>query len=674
MKNPLLQKFDTYLETAPFSRLKPEHFAPAIKKYIAEAEQEIDHITNNPQTPDFDNTIAALDFAGMQLDRITSILSNLNSAETNEEIQKTADEMMPLLTEFYNNIKLNQKLFERIKYVHEHPGKLTGEQQMLLDKTYKSFVRNGAGLPEEQQKPLREIDRKLTLLKLAFSKNVLQETNAFQLHVTDEKDLEGLPETYQQAAQSLAGQKDMSGWLFTLQAPSYLPFMKYVKNRELRKQMSLAYGSRAFHNNEFDNRNNIMEIARLRKERARLLGYDTHADFVLEERMAQNPENVLKFLDDLHKPAYPAAQKDVERLTELAQKDGIEKPESWDIHYYMERLKEQELDLNEEELKAYFEQEKVLQGLFTIAGKLYGLNFQPNKNIDRYHADVQVYEVTDENGELIAVFYVDLYTRPGKRAGAWETSYKGQWKKDGVNSRPHVSIVTNFARPQEGKPNLLNFREVTTLFHEFGHALHAMLADTVYPGLSGTHVYWDFVELPSQLMENWAYEKEALDLFATHYQTGEKISAEMIEKIKKSLQFMEAYATNRQLSFGYLDMAWHYHFDSDKAKDVSKFEECAFAKTQLLPYNKNTNMSVAFSHIFAGGYASGYYSYKWAEVLDADAFAYFKEKGIFNKEVAGKFKKLLQSGGTKHPMDLYKSFRGKEPDVKALLKRAGLLQ
>ena len=674
MKNLLLTDFNTYLDTVPFSDIKPEHFKPAVEKHIAQTQEEIDNIVKNPAQPDFQNTIGALEFSGMHLSRIQSILMNINSAETNEAWQQTTEEILPVLNDFYNNIRQNKALFEKIAYVkaHTNPEYLTPEQKMLLDKTYKSFVRNGANLNTGQQQKLREIDQELTRLKLQFNKNVLHETNSFELLITDANDLAGLPESVIETAKELAKQRNKTGWLFTLHAPSYIPFMKYLKNRDLRRQMALAYGSRSFKNDAFDNRQIVLQIARLRKQRANLLGYETYADYVLEERMAEQPKKVLDFLDNLHQAAYPKALAELEKLEQLARKDGINRLEKWDISYYMNILKKQELQLDEQKLKAYFPLDKVLQGVFDIAGKLYGLKFVKTDKIDTYHPDVQAYEVYDENDQFTAVFYADFFPRAGKRQGAWMTSYKGQWQRNGQDSRPHISIVTNFTKPTATEPSLLSFNEVTTLFHEFGHALHGMLAQSHYPSLSGTNVYWDFVELPSQIMENWAYEKEALDLFAHHYQTGEKLPEEDLKNIKKSLQFMEGYATNRQLSFGYLDMGWHYHFDSAHDKDASQVEQKHMAKTQILPYYEQNNMSVAFSHIFPGGYAAGYYSYKWAEVLDADAFEYFKEKGIFNPEVAQKFKALLQAGGSEHPMTLYKKFRGREPKVEALIKRAGL--
>ena len=672
--NPLLSDFDTYLNTTPFSQIKPEHFKPAIAKQIKATQKEIESIIQNPADPNFKNTVEALEFSGQHLARLHSILMNINSAETTADWQAATEEVLPVLNDFYNDIKQNQALFKKIAWVKTHRNieQLSSEQQMLLEQTYKSFVRNGAHLNSEDQNKLREIDREITQLKLQFNKNILQETNDYQLLITREKDLEGLPESVIETAQKAAEKQGQKAWLFTLHAPSYLPFMKYLKNRDLRRKMALAYGSRGFKANAYNNTENVLKLAQLRKERAQLLGYPTYADYVLEERMAEKPQKVIDFLDHLYKVAHPKAKADLEKLKNLAQKDGIETLEKWDISYYMTILKKEELDLDEQKLKVYFPLENVLKGAFDIAGKLYGLQFKETDQIEKYHSEVRTFEVYDSDHHLTAVFYADFFPREGKRQGAWMTAYKAQWQKNGQNSRPHISIVTNFTRPTDSQPSLLNFNEVTTLFHEFGHALHGMLAQSTYPSLSGTNVYWDFVELPSQIMENWAYEKEALDLFAAHYKTGEKMPEEYIERIKKSLQFMTGYATNRQLSFGYLDMGWHYFFTPEKDKDVAEFEIRQQSKTLILPIQKSNNMSVAFSHIFPGGYAAGYYSYKWAEVLDADAFAYFKEKGIFNKAVAQKFKELLQSGGTAHPMELYKKFRGREPEITALLKRAGL--
>ena len=674
--NILTKYFTTKHNTAPFSQIKMEDYEPAFKQNIATAKAEIDAIITNLEAPTFENTIEALDFSGNSLDRLSSIFFNLNSAETSEEMQKIAQEVSPLLTEFSNDITLNEDLFKRIKSVYEQKDSLilTAEQSTLLDKKFKSFSRNGALLSEDKKIRLREIDTKLAKLKLTYGENVLAETNNYELIITNEIDLKGLPEGAIEAAKALAKSKDIEGWIFTLDFPSYLPFVTYADNRELRKEIAIAAGKKAFQSNEFDNQEITLNIAKLRFERANLLGYETHSHFVLEERMAQNPEKVKSFLNDLLVKAKPAAKREFAELTAFAKElDGIDHLEKWDGAYYSEKLKQKLFNLNDEKLKPYFKLENVLNGAFTIAGKLFGLTFSETFDIDKYHEEVTTYEVKDQNNELVAVFYADFFPRKGKRNGAWMTSFKSQSIQNGKNERPHISNVCNFTKPTETKPSLLTFNEVTTLFHEFGHALHGMLADTVYPSLSGTSVYWDFVELPSQIMENWCYEPEALALFAKHYETGEIIPQEYVEKIKESASFQEGMATLRQISFGLLDMAFHSN-NPNGITDVKAFEKTAFEGTTLYPDVAENCMSVAFSHIFAGGYSSGYYSYKWAEVLDADAFAYFQEKGIFNKEVATKFKdNILSKGGTELPMELYKRFRGQEPSPDALLKRAGLL-
>jgi Zn-dependent oligopeptidase len=672
----LLSKFITKHNTAPFSQIKIEDYVPAFNEGIALAKAEIDAIVNNPDAPTFENTIVAMDYSGDILDRLSSIFFNLNSAETNDEMQKIAQEVSPLLSEFGNDIRLNADLFAKVKAVYDQKESLglNPEQTTLLAKKYKSFSRNGANLPEDKKNQLREIDKELSKLSLQFGENVLAETNNFELHLTDEKDLSGLPEGTIEAARLLAKNQEKEGWIFTLDHPSYVPFLTYADNRELRKKMAIAFGAKAFQNNEFDNQENVLKIAKLRHERANLLGYKTHAHFVLEERMAESPEKVFSFLNDLLAKAKPAAQKEFAELTAFAKElDGIEQLEKWDGAYYSEKLKQQLFNLDDEKLKPYFQLEKVLDGAFTVAKKLYGLTFTEVFDIDKYHEEVTTYEVKDANGNLVSIFYADFFPRKGKRNGAWMTSFKSQYVKDGINERPHISNVCNFTKPTETKPSLLTFNEVTTLFHEFGHGLHGMLADTVYPSLSGTSVYWDFVELPSQIMENWCYEPEALALFANHYETGEIIPIEYVQKIKESASFQEGLATLRQLSFGLLDMAWHGQ-DPTNITDLKAFETEQFANTQLYPDVKENAMSTAFSHIFQGGYSSGYYSYKWAEVLDADAFEYFQENGIFNEEIAKKFKdNVLSKGGTEHPMTLYKRFRGQEPKPEALLKRAGLL-
>jgi Zn-dependent oligopeptidase len=674
--NILLQQFDTKLDTAPFYKIKNEDYVPAFQQAILMAKAEIDKIAKSTENPTFKNTVEALSFSGDTLDRISNIFFNLNSAETSDEMQKIAQDVSPLLSEFGNDVRLNAALFAKVKAVYDQSDSLNlnPEQKTLLDKQYKSFSRNGANLPEDKKNQLREIDKELSKLSLQFGENVLAETNAFELHLTDYNHLAGLPEGTIEAARSLAKAQEKEGWIFTLDHPSYIPFVTYADNRELRKKIAIAFGARCFQNNEFDNQDIVLKIAKLRFERANLLGYKTHAHFVLEERMAENPEKVFSFSNDLLAKAKPAAQKEFDQLSTFAKDlDGIEQLEKWDGAYYSEKLKQQLFNLDDEKLKPYFQLEKVLNGAFVIAEKLYGLTFTEVFDIDKYHEEVSTYEVTDKKNELVAVFYTDFFPRKGKRNGAWMTSFKSQYVKDGINERPHISNVCNFTKPTETKPSLLTFNEVTTLFHEFGHGLHGMLANTVYPNLSGTSVYWDFVELPSQIMENWCYEPEALALFAHHYETGEIIPQEYVQKIKESASFQEGLATMRQLSFGLLDMAWHGQ-DPTNITDLKAFETEQFASTQLYPEVKENAMSTAFSHIFQGGYSSGYYSYKWAEVLDADAFAYFQEKGIFNGEVATSFKEnILSKGGTEHPMILYKRFRGQEPKPDALLKRAGLV-
>ena len=671
-ENPLLEPFDA----APFSKIKNEHFKPAFQEAIAKAKAEIDSITSNEEAPTFENTLEALEFAGETLSRVSSIFFNLNSAETNEEIQKIAQEVSPWLSEFSNDLTLNEELFKRVKSVYEQKDslELSVEQKTLLDKHYKSFTRNGANLPEEKKEQLREIDKELSKLSLSFGENVLAETNRYELHIEDEKDLKGLPESELENANLLAKAKGKNGYIFTLQYPSYIPFMKYAENRELRKKLSIAFGAKGFQNDEYDNQENVLKIAKLRHQRANLLGFQTHAHFILEERMAKSPEKVNDFLNEMLEKAKPAAEKEFQELEQFAKElDDIDHLEKWDSAYYAEKLKQKRFQLDDEQLKPYFKLDNVIHGVFTVAKKLYDLHFKEVFDIDKYHEEVKTYEVYDGDHNFTALFYADFHPREGKRNGAWMTIYKDQKVKDGKNERPHVSNVCNFTRPTSKKPSLLTFNEVTTLFHEFGHALHGMLANSTYPSLSGASVYWDFVELPSQVLENWCYEPEALELFARHYETDEVIPMEMIEKIKKSANFHEGMQTVRQLSFGMLDMAWHA-VDPSAINSVKENELKAFEATKLYPDVTENCMSTSFSHIFQGGYSAGYYSYKWAEVLDADAFAYFQEEGIFNKTVADKFKdNILSKGGTEDPMVLYKRFRGKEPNPEALLKRAGLI-
>ena len=670
-------KYDGPYKTARFNSIKENDYLDAFKKAIDNVKNEIDNIVSNTEPPTFKNTIEALEYSGEDLDRISSIFFNLNSAETNDNLQKIAQEVSPILSELSNDILLNEQLFNRIKVVYNAKNQLelTAEQNTLLEKKYKSFSRNGANLTENDKIELRNIDKELSQLKLKFGENILSETNKFELHLTNKSDLDGLPEGAIEAAQQIAERKGKSGWIFTLDYPSYIPFITYAKNRELRKAISKAFGRKAFNNDALDNQKNVLKIAKLRYERAKLLGYESHAHFVLEERMAKSPSAVNEFLKTLLEKAKPAAKKEFTELEEFAKDlDGIQELQKWDAAYYSEKLKQKLFQLDDEQLKPYFKLENVINGAFKVAEKLFGLKFEETNEIDTYHEDVLTYKVIDSDNSLVSIFYADFFPRPGKRNGAWMTSYKPQMIKKGINERPHVSIVCNFTKPTKSKPSLLTFNEVTTLFHEFGHALHGMLANTTYPNLSGTNVHWDFVELPSQILENWCYEEETLKLFATHYQTDELITMELIKKIKKSATFHEGIQTLRQLSFGILDMAWH-GTDPTKIKDVKTYELEAFKETELYPDVKENCMSTSFSHIFQGGYSSGYYSYKWAEVLDADAFEYFKEEGIFNKKVADKFKSfILSQGGTEDPMTLYKRFRGKEPQPEALLRRAGLLK
>lgn len=670
--NPLLQDFNT----APFSKISVEDYKPAFEEAIKITKEEIERITSNTDTPTFENTTEALDYTGRKLGRISSIFFNLNSAETSKEIQEIAKEVSPWLSAFRNDMILNADLFKRVKAVYDQKGQLelSAEQSMLLEKQYKGFSRNGANLNDSDKEELRKIDAELSKLSIQFGERVLADNNAFEMHLTDEKDLSGLPDGVKEAAKMTADQKGKEGWVFTLDYPSYIPFMTYADNRELRKKLSLAAGKKGFQDNENNTEQIVLDIVNLRHKRANLLGYTTHAHFVLEERMAESPEKVLNFLEDLKEKAKPAAQREYTHLENYAKKlDGIDQLQKWDGAYYSEKLKKELFNLDQEVLKPYFQLENVIDGVFTVSSKLFGLQFEEVFDIEKYHEDVKTYLVKDTNNELTAVFYADFHPREGKRNGAWMTSFKPQQVFEGTNERPHISIVCNFTKPTESKPSLLTFNEVTTLFHEFGHALHGILANTTYNSLSGTSVSWDFVELPSQVLENWCYEKEALELFAKHYKTGEIIPMEYVEKIKESASFREGMQTLRQLSFGFLDMKWHGQ-DPSNINSVKDFEKEAFASTKLYPDVEENCMSTAFGHIFQGGYSAGYYSYKWAEVLDADAFELFQEKGIFDPETASSFKEhVLSKGGTEKPMILYKRFRGQEPKPEALLRRAGLI-
>jgi len=674
-KNPLLSKFDTPYQTPPFDKIKHEHYMPALDSAISVARHEIDAIVNNTEEPTFENTIEALDHSGKLLADVSNILFNLNEAETDSVLQQIVIEASPKLTDFSNDINLNPELFKRVKAVWEKRDslKLTPEQMMLVDKTYKGFVRNGANLSEADKEKYRAISRELSELTVKFNQNVLAETNSYKLHITNEADLAGLPQSLIDAAAYTAKQKGLEGWVITLDYPMYGPFMKYADNRELRKQLYMAYGNPCFKGNEYDNQKIAQRIANLRLELANLLGYPNFATFVLENRMAETPERVNQFLDQLVAASLPAAREEVKEVEEFARQQGFKgKLERWDWSYYSEKLKNAKYSYNEEELKPYFQLEKVIDGVFLLANKLYGLTFLPNGKIPVYHPDVKAYEVYDGSGRFMSVLYLDFFPREGKSGGAWMTSFRSQYRENGKDIRPIVSIVTNFTKPTDKQPSLLTFYEFSTFLHEFGHALHGMLTDCNYSSLSGTSVYRDFVELPSQIMENFAVEKEYLDLFAVHYQTGEKIPQELVQKIIDSRNFQAGYFSLRQLGFGILDMAWHT-ITKPVTEDVDSFEKKILNPLDVLPPVKGTNMSVTFGHIFEGGYAAGYYGYKWAEVLDADAFELFKEKGIFNREVAQSFREnILSRGGSEHPMTLYKRFRGQEPTIDALLKRSGL--
>ena len=672
----LNKRFETPYNTAPFSKIKTDHFLPAFVRAIKNAKIEIGLIADSKDTPSFKNTIEALDFAGEQLDRISSIFFNLNAAETNESIQEIAQEVSPLLTEFSNDVALNATLFERVKLIYNSRNSLSlsKEQKTLLDKKYKGFSRNGANLNKEQKETLRAIDKEQSKLKLSFGENILAETNRYELVITDLSDLDGLPEGAIEAAKQTANEKGKKGWLITLDYPSYVPFMTYAKNRALRKELALAFGRKGFQNDALDNQEIVLKISQLRFKRAQLLGYKAHAHFVLEERMAKTPGTVRNFLEDLLEKALPAAKKEFQELEAFAKKmDGIDGLEKWDSAYYSEKLKQDRFNFDDEQLKPYFKLENVIEGAFKVAHKLFGLSFIKTQNIDVYHKEVMTYKVIDLKQNLVSIFYADFFPREGKRNGAWMTSFKPQYIKNGTQERPHVSIVCNFTKPTSTKPSLLTFNEVTTLFHEFGHALHGMLANTTYPSLSGTSVAWDFVELPSQIMENWCYEKEALALFANHYKTGDNIPMQLIDKIKAASTFQQGMQTLRQLSFGLLDMSWH-GTDPSSITNVKQHEKVAFKQTELFPDVEQNCMSTAFSHIFQGGYSSGYYSYKWAEVLDADAFEYFKENNLFDPKIANDFKDhILSKGGTEDPLELYIKFRGQKPKANALLRRSGLI-
>jgi peptidyl-dipeptidase Dcp len=674
MINPLLKEWDTPFSTPPFTEIKPSHFKPAIEEAIKYAEEEINEIKANTEAPTFKNTVEKLERSGEKLGRISSVLFNLNIAETTKKIQGVTRDVTPLLTRFSNNITLDAKLFERISDVYNKRMTigLSTEERILTEKKYRNFLLGGAGLKENDRKRFREIKEELALLSLKFEENVLKETNSFALHLTSEKDLSGLPGRSIEMGKLEAVKRKKEGWVFTLHAPSYIPFMQYCEKRELREKMLRAYASRSFRENKNDNQNNVLKIANLRLELALLLGFSNYAEMILGDRMADTPARVKSFLEELFTASHEAAISDFGKISEHAEKEGLkDRLRRWDWAYYSEKLKKNLYNINDEDLKPYFRLEDSEQAIFALASRLYGISFKRNKNIPVYHPEVNAFEVYDDDKRLLSVLLTDYYPRPGKSGGAWMTTFRDQKRTDNNDVRPIVSIVTNFTRPTESTPSLLSFNELTTFLHEFGHSLHAMLTKCTYESLSGTSVAHDFVELPSQFMENFAYEKEWLDSWSKHYKTGKKIPADVIRKIKEASVFNEGYACNRQLGFAFLDMAWHTLIQPVR-KTVGDFEKEATKKTELFPYLEDINISVAFTHIFAGGYAAGYYGYKWAEVLDADAFSYFEEEGIFNKQTAASFRKnILEKGGTENPLELYKNFRGREPSVDPLLRRSG---
>ena len=689
--NPFFEKYNTPHDTAPFNRIRLEDYEEAFMEGIRRDNEQIDKIVNNPEKPTFDNTIINVDdekdgenYYDL-LSRVSTVFFNLLSAETNDDMDALAQKMSPILTKHANDIRLNEKLFERIKYVHRHHRKLTPEEKMLLDNCYDGFVRSGALLDKEGKERLRQLTEEASMLSLQFSQNLLKENKAFTLHITDEAQLDGLPDTAREAAALAAKEQGVEGWMFTLDFPSYSPFMTYSTQRELRKQMYMAKNTECIHDNSENNLEICKRLINLRRELAQLLGHKTYADYVLKRRMAGNVRSVYKLLNDLIAAYKPTAIKEVEAIEKLARKtEGKDfKMQPWDFGFYSHKLQLEKYNLDAEMLRPYFELSKVIDGVFGLANRLYGITFKENKDIPVYHPDVKAYEVFDKDGSYLAVFYADFHPRKGKQGGAWMTEYQGQWKEridtkkpfgpDNMkNIRPHVSVVMNLSKPTEERPALLTLGEVETFLHEFGHSLHGMFANTRFESLSGTNVWWDFVELPSQFMENFAIEKEFLRTFAFHYQTGEPIPDELIARIVKSRNYNVAYACMRQVSFGLLDMAYYTKKDEFN-EDIIPFEKKAWAKAMVVPQLPDTCMTVQFSHIMAGGYAAGYYSYKWAEVLDADAFAVFKKHGIFDQATAQSFRdNILSKGGTENPMVLYKRFKGGEPTIDALLKRNGI--
>lgn len=675
-QNPFLVPYNTPHDTVPFDKIRLEDYEEAFMEGIRRDNEQIDKIINNPEKPTFDNTIVTNDedkegYYDL-LGRVSAVFFNLMSAETNDEMDALAQKLQPILTQHSNDVRLNPRLFERIRQVHLHHRRLTDEEQRLLDDCYDGFVRSGALLDEQGKERLRKLTEEASMLSLQFSQNLLKENKAFTLHITDEQQLDGLPDTAREAAAQTAKEMRKEGWVFTLDFPSYSPFMTYSTQRDLRKQMYMERNTVCTHNNSENNIDICKRLVNLRREIAQLLGFKTYADYVLKHRMASNVRNVYRLLDDLIDAYRPTAIKERDELIKMAHKD-VEKMMPWDSGFYSHKLQMKRYNLDAEMLRPYFELSKVIEGVFGLANKLYGITFRENKDIPVYHPDVKAYEVFDNDGSYLAVFYADFHPRKGKQGGAWMTEYQGQWiTRKGENVRPHVSVVMNLTKPTDEKPALLTLGEVETFLHEFGHSLHGMFANTRFESLSGTNVWWDFVELPSQFMENYAVEKDFLSTFAFHYKTGEPMPDELIRRIKKSRNFMAASGCLRQVSFGLLDMAYYTQrkpFDDD----ILTFEKKAWKKAIIGTQLPDTCMTVQFSHIMAGGYAAGYYSYKWAEVLDADAFAVFKKHGIFDKQTAQSFRdNILSKGGTEHPMTLYKRFRKGEPTIDALLKRNGI--
>ncbi|MCC8172552.1 MAG: M3 family metallopeptidase [Parabacteroides sp.] len=674
--NPFFGKYDTPHGTIPFDKIKTEHYEPAFDEGIRQRKAEIDRIASNPEPPTFENTIVALERSGALLDRVSSAFFNLLSAESNDEMMEISQRVSPKLTESANDLLLNEPLFARIKAVYEQKDRLGlgTEDAKLLQETYESFAENGANLSTDDKEKFRRLTAEEARLTLTFDQNVLKDKNSFEMLLTDEARLDGLPASIREAAALRAKEKGKTGWLFDLSAPSYVPFMQYASDRELRKKLYLAYQAVGNKNDQYDNKENIRQIVATRLAIANLLGYETYADYALHRRMAKTPANVYKLLNELLEAYRPAALDEYNRVQEFAT-DYEKKAVTvmpWDWSYYSEKLKDLTFGINDEMTRPYFELSQVQKSVFGLATQLYGITFRENKTIPVYHPDVTPYEVFDADGRFLAVLYTDFHPREGKQSGAWMNDMKGQYKVNGTDSRPHIVIVMNFTKPTETEPSLLTFNEVETFLHEFGHAIHGMLADGTYESLSGTNVYRDFVELPSQLMENWLTEKAFLDQIAVHYQTGEKIPDEMVRKLIDAANFNAGYLCLRQLSFGFLDMAWHT-LTAPFEGDAARFEKAAWSAAQVLPAVEGSLMSSSFSHIFAGGYAAGYYGYKWAEVLDADAFSLFKERGIFDRETARSFRdNVLSKGGTEDPMTLYVRFRGQEPSVDALLRRNGI--